>query len=149
MPNYHSYTPRVLEYCGLDCLELAQEPRLDHHLAPCIARKNELQRICLISTHGGLPAHIRDRSFAQFQHSWGICRTVWGPYPHWHLSVSVLLAWRYARRLIFPVRICVMTELIALCVPMCVVSVCFPRWTPSSLDPEPEELSSVLGVLPG
>ena len=35
------------------------------------------------------------------------------------------------RRLILPVRVCVMTELIALCVPMCVLRSPFPGRTPS------------------
>lgn len=84
-----------------------------------------------MSTHGCLPAHIRCRSSVQFRHSRITCRTVWGPYLHWHWSVSTLLmAWRYARKPILPVRICVMTELIALCVPICVGSVPFPGRTP-------------------
>jgi len=77
----------------------------------------------LMSTHGRLPAHILCLSSVQSLHSRRIWRTVCGPSPHWHWSVSALLmAWRYARRLILPVRICVITELIALCVPLCVVS---------------------------
>jgi hypothetical protein len=85
-----------------------------------------------MSMHGCLPAHILCRSSVQFRHSRRICRAVCGPYPHWHSSVSALLmAWRYARRLILPVRICVIAELIALCVPACVVRVFSPGRTPS------------------
>ncbi|KAF2184786.1 hypothetical protein K469DRAFT_780310 [Zopfia rhizophila CBS 207.26] len=36
------------------------------------------------------------------------------------------MACKYARRPILPVHICVITELIALCMPICVVSVPFP-----------------------
>ena len=41
------------------------------------------------------------------------------------------MAWRYARRPILPVRICVMAELIALYMPMCVSSIAFPGLTSS------------------
>jgi hypothetical protein len=86
----------------------------------------------LMSTHGRLPAHILCLSSFQSLHSRRIWRTVCGPSPHWHWSVSTLLmAWRYARRLILPVRICVITELIALCVSLCSLSVFFPGRTPS------------------
>lgn len=85
-----------------------------------------------MSTYGRLPAYIRCRSSVQFLYSRRIWRTVCGPSLHWHLSVSALLiACRYARRLILLVRIYVMTELIALCVLVCVVSIPFPGRTPS------------------
>lgn len=85
----------------------------------------------LMSMHGRLPAHIRCRSSIQFRHSRRMWRTVWRPWPHWHSSVSALLiVWRYARRPIFPVRICVIAELIALCVLACRVSMSFPGRTP-------------------
>ena len=49
-----------------------------------------------------------------------------------YLLASVLLiACRYARRLILLVRICVMTELIALCVSMYILRIAFPGRTPS------------------
>lgn len=100
-------------------------------LAACTAIV-ELQRMRLISTHGCLPTHIRCRSSVQFRHSRRLWRTVWGSYPHWHWSVSALfIAWRYARRLILPVHICVIIEFIALCVPICVASVPRPGCTPS------------------
>ena len=89
-------------------------------------------RMRLMSTHGRLPAHIFCLSSFQSLHSRIIWRTVWDPNPHGHWSVSALLmAWRYARRPILPVRICVITELIALCVPVCVVIVPFPGRIPS------------------
>jgi hypothetical protein len=72
----------------------------------------ELQSMRLMSTHGRLPAHISCRSSSQSLRSRRTWRTVWGPYPHWHWSVSTLLiACRYALRPILPVRICVMAEL--------------------------------------
>ena len=108
-----------------------RSPVLRSILAACTAI-DELQRICLMSMHGCLPAHICCRSSAQSLHSSRMWRTVWRPWPHGHSSVSVLLmAWRYARRLILPVRICVITELIALRTPACVVSMPLPGRTPS------------------
>ena len=41
-----------------------------------------LQRMRLMSMHGALPAPIRCRSSAQFQHSSKMCCTVCGPWPH-------------------------------------------------------------------
>ena len=77
---------------------------------------NGLQSMHLMSMHGALPAHIRCRSSVQFRHSRRTCRTVCGPYPHSHWSVSALLmAWRYARSPILPTRIYVTTELTARC----------------------------------
>lgn len=109
----------------------SRSPVLIIIFAACTAI-DELQRMRLVSMYGCLPAHIRFLSSIQSLHSSRMCRTVCGPYPHWQSPVSALLIeWRYARRLILPVRICVITELIALCVPMCVVSLSFPGQTPS------------------
>jgi hypothetical protein len=41
------------------------------------------------------------------------------------------MEWRYVRRLILPIRICVITELIALCVSLCILSRALPGRTPS------------------
>lgn len=52
-------------------------------------------------------------------------------YPQGHLSLSALsIECRYARRPILAIRICVITELMALYVPLCVSSVALPGLTP-------------------
>ncbi len=54
------------------------------------------------------------------------------------------MAWRYARKPILPVRICVITELMARWVSAMDFEYIF-----SWLDPETVEFSTVLGVFPG
>ncbi|OCK72701.1 hypothetical protein K432DRAFT_87251 [Lepidopterella palustris CBS 459.81] len=41
------------------------------------------------------------------------------------------MAWRYAYRPILPIRIYIMTKLTALCIPLCVLRVPLPGFTPS------------------
>jgi hypothetical protein len=104
-------------------------PVLKIILAACTANDG-LQRIFLKSSAGFLPAHICCLSSVQFRHSRSMCCTVWHPRLHWHLSVSALsMVWRYARKPILPVRICVMTEPIALCAPRCILRALLPVFT--------------------
>jgi hypothetical protein len=128
--SYHSLTVRIFKYCGRDCPELLKESCPEDCLCClyCHCRATEyafdVHTWTLACPHFCL-------SSVQSLHSRRMWRTVWGPWPHWHWSVSLLIAWRYARRLILPVRICVTTELIALCASLCILRVSFPGRTPS------------------